>query len=322
MNELVSVIIPVYNVEKYLGECLESVTNQTYKNIEILLINDGSTDGSGEVCDQYAQKDNRIKVLHKKNGGVSSARNAGLEMAQGDFITFIDADDLVGKEYVSSMYETSVKFNADIIFCKYSNYVNGKVYDVVEELPDKLDADDKDKYISFICRFFECKKRVFGSSCRTLFKKELIQDLRFEPKIKISEDLLFLVYATLKAKRFASVDKHLYFYRQSNESVSASYKKDYITGQVILFEKLKNIFDLFKTKESKRTFNINICLLCYYTLSNELKYKQKNRKENVNKVRKSALYKYFNLKNGLRIRGKKRKLKFLTVWFLTKFRVI
>lgn len=101
MNEImISVIIPIYNTEKYLSRYIESVLNQSYKNFELLLINDGSKDRSGDICDEYAKKDNRIKVFHKENGGVSSARNLGLDNAKGDYVCFIDSDDYVGKRYL------------------------------------------------------------------------------------------------------------------------------------------------------------------------------------------------------------------------------
>ena len=323
MNELVSVIIPVYNADKYLAECIESVKNQTYKNLEILLINDGSKDKSGEICEQYAKNDARIRVIHKQNQGVSSARNDGISLSTGQYLTFIDSDDIVDENYVLSMYKKSVDTNADITLCRYSNLIQGNLFDVVEDLPEFLEVDfESEEFINFVCRLLNYKSLVFGSSCRTLFKTDLIKELRFDPRIKISEDLLFSLCAVLKAKRFASVDKHLYFYRHAQNSATESYKKGYLDGQVILYEELKKKFDLFNSKVSKKAFEIYSCLLCYYTLSNELKFKQDNRKENVRKIRKSVLYKHLNLKNGLRFRGVKKKLKFLTVWFLVKFRVM
>ena len=99
MEDLITIIIPIYNVEKYLRECLDSVINQTYKKLQIILIDDGSNDNSGKICDEYKEKDNRIEVMHKANGGVSSARNAGLKIAKGDYITFVDGDDYLDKDY-------------------------------------------------------------------------------------------------------------------------------------------------------------------------------------------------------------------------------
>ena len=100
--DLITVIIPVYNVEKYLKECLESIINQTYKNLEIILIDDGSTDASGEICDEYSKRDNRIRVVHKANGGLSSARNLGLDIANGEYVTFIDSDDYIDLEFMKT----------------------------------------------------------------------------------------------------------------------------------------------------------------------------------------------------------------------------
>ena len=104
MEDLISVIVPVYNVEKYLNKCIDSIINQTYKNLEIILVDDGSQDSSGKICDEYTKKDNRIKVIHKENGGVSSARNIGLNNATGEWIAFIDADDWVDEEYLQTLF--------------------------------------------------------------------------------------------------------------------------------------------------------------------------------------------------------------------------
>ena len=110
-NPKISVILPVYNVEKYLRQCLDSVINQTYKNLEIILVNDGSTDNSGKICEEYALNDERIKVIHKENGGISSARNAAIDIAKGQYITFIDSDDDVELDYIDYLYDILKKFN-------------------------------------------------------------------------------------------------------------------------------------------------------------------------------------------------------------------
>ena len=115
--DLISIIIPVYNVEQYLSRCIDSVINQTYKNLEIILIDDGSTDDSGEICDEYALKDNRIKVMHKQNGGVSSARNEGLDISKGNYIGFIDSDDFIEKDMYEFLYDLLTKNNCDISCC-------------------------------------------------------------------------------------------------------------------------------------------------------------------------------------------------------------
>ena len=103
-NKLVSIVVPIYNVEKYLKRCVNSLLNQTYKNIEIILVDDGSTDSSGAICDQYKPKDNRIVVVHKSNGGLSDARNTGIDMARGEYIAFVDSDDYIHEDYIYNMY--------------------------------------------------------------------------------------------------------------------------------------------------------------------------------------------------------------------------
>ena len=109
-NQLISIIVPIYNVEKYLKQCIESIISQTYRNIEIILVDDGSPDNCGKICDEYSQKDKRIIVLHKENGGLSDARNKGIDIAKGDYLTFVDSDDFVNIDYIEKLYN-SIKFN-------------------------------------------------------------------------------------------------------------------------------------------------------------------------------------------------------------------
>lgn len=118
----ISVIVPVYNVEKYLSQCLDSIIHQTYKNLEIILVDDGSTDSSGLICDNYSQKDKRIKIIHKCQGGLSDARNAGLKIATGEYISFIDSDDFIDKNMYSILINNTQKYNSDIVWFNYYNY--------------------------------------------------------------------------------------------------------------------------------------------------------------------------------------------------------
>ncbi|EPX11381.1 glycosyltransferase family 2 protein [Streptococcus agalactiae] len=123
--EKISIIIPVYNVKKYLNDCIQSVINQTYNNLEIILIDDGSTDGSGDYCDEIAKKDSRIFVYHKTNGGLSEARNVGIKISTGKYITFIDSDDYIENLYIETLYNSLIEYKADmslsIILCKHSS---------------------------------------------------------------------------------------------------------------------------------------------------------------------------------------------------------
>lgn len=120
--ERISVIVPVYNVEKYLDKCVQSILNQTYENIELVLIDDGSTDGSSKICDKYGKIDSRVKVIHKENGGLSSARNRGIDEAVGKFITFIDSDDYIHHQMLEILYEGIIKNKSDISICEYRRF--------------------------------------------------------------------------------------------------------------------------------------------------------------------------------------------------------
>ena len=128
--ELVSMIIPVYGVEVYLGECLETVLNQTYKNLEIILIDDESPDRCPEICDQYAQKDERIKVIHQKNGGAANARNHGLDMATGEYICFIDSDDKIENNYVEKLLGAIKENKAEVVVCSFKQWYKDKTQDL------------------------------------------------------------------------------------------------------------------------------------------------------------------------------------------------
>ena len=128
MNPLVTIIIPVYNVEKYLPKCLDSIINQTYNHLEIIIVDDGSKDSSGLICDEYALKDQRIKVLHKKNGGLSSARNAGLDIAKGDYIMFVDSDDYVESHYCEVPLKHALEKNVRIVSFGYNKiFIDGNI---------------------------------------------------------------------------------------------------------------------------------------------------------------------------------------------------
>jgi len=205
-KHLITVIIPVYNVEKYLNRCIESIINQTYKNLEIILVDDGSTDNSGKICDEYALKDNRIKVIHKQNGGVSSARNKGLEVATGEYIGFVDSDDYIEKDMYEYLYNGCVFFNAQISSC--STLFEGKV----------IDKQKREFYIQkdFIENFntFPC------SVWNRLFKKDLIYGLRFDEHIFFGEDLLFSFFAFFKSQKVCFLKENKYNYISNTNSLS------------------------------------------------------------------------------------------------------
>ena len=182
---LVSVIIPVYNVEPYLREALDSVLSQTYDNLEIILIDDGSTDGSGDICDEYALHDSHIRVIHQNNKGLSAARNAGLDVISGDYIVFLDSDDVYLPEYVSYLKEILVKEDADIVECKLKTFRNGESYANNESITDQSTEYRTFNRIEALHALVHDDISVVATN--KLYKRKLWDDIRF-PEGYVYED--------------------------------------------------------------------------------------------------------------------------------------
>lgn len=216
MNDLVSVIIPVYKTEKYLRESLNSVINQTYRNIEIILVDDGSPDNCPKICDEYAEMDNRLKVIHKKNAGVSDARNRGLDVAIGEYITFVDSDDIVNEYYVEKLYKTLVETDAEISICQVLCSEEKNKIDEMFVLSGKDAVKDLYKRSCGIKSdyFLGIPMAVWGK----LFKKDYFRNIRF-PFGKIHEDVAVLPLLLYKSKRVCVIAKGLYYYRHRDGSI-------------------------------------------------------------------------------------------------------
>ena len=215
MTPDVSVIVPVYNVEKYLPRCVKSIIDQRVKNIEILLINDGSTDSSGEICDKFAELDNRIKVIHKKNGGLSDARNAGLDIAKGKFIGFIDSDDYVHPEMYKILLEGITNNDCDIAECGFE-----EVFSEGAEINNYIDSIGSGK-IYF--RKQAILSSIMDHHCRTyvwnkLYKRELWEKIRF-PYGKIYEDVFTTHKVINEATKLIKFEQVLYYYFQREGSI-------------------------------------------------------------------------------------------------------
>ena len=210
---MVSVIVPVYNVEKYLGECVDSVLTQTYTELEIILVDDGSPDRCGEICDEYALKDSRVKVIHKENGGLSDARNAGMKAARGKYIYFLDSDDYIAADAIEKLVGISEKEQTDIV---YFDYVN-----IMEDFNDPDYSEDCGRKHSYapdsgskmLERMF--RNQEYHSMVQLQFYRLnfiIDNNLAFYKGI-IHEDELFTVQACLKAKKTACLNEQLYFRR-------------------------------------------------------------------------------------------------------------
>ena len=205
LQELISVIIPVYKVEEYLTRCVDSVINQTYKNLEIILVDDGSPDNCGIICDEYAQKDSRIKVIHKENGGLSSARNVGVDVAKGTYIAFVDSDDFIHEEFIEKLYEILKSNDADISQCDFIK-TNG-------EKPN-LDTEETIKVydnISFLDSMYKVNGVHIVVAWNKLYKSELFAEIRY-PEGKIHEDEAVIHLLIHKANKCVRTNRQMYYY--------------------------------------------------------------------------------------------------------------
>ena len=235
-NKKISVIVPIYNVEKYLNRCVDSIINQTYKNLEIILVDDGSPDNCGKICDEYAKKDNRIKVVHKENGGVSSARNVGLNIATGDYIGFVDGDDWIDLYMYEKLLYNSIKYNSDITCCNAITYLNNKF------IPSDYDKNVKVFSVEeFIKKLMlgDCQRSVWSM----LYSKKIIKDTFFNENICFSEDYLFNYEVGIKSKKIVNIGQDLYYYFVRNTSMTNDYKycncRDRVRVAEIVFESQK-----------------------------------------------------------------------------------
>ncbi len=214
----ISIIIPIYNVEKYLPACVESILQQTYKNLEVILVDDGSPDRCPAICDELAQKDDRIRVIHQKNKGLSGARNTGIDNAQGDYLIFVDSDDTVEQTLVEELYTYAEKWNCAIVACG-RNYIfeDGQIVCKI--------AHDESKVYGFEEAMQEMNSfRLFDMSAwAKIYRKELFEDIRF-PEGKLSEDYYIMYKLFDKAQTIGYVAKPLYNYLQRQSSISRNKK--------------------------------------------------------------------------------------------------
>lgn len=215
MKSKISIIVPVYKAEPYLRKCIDSILNQTFKEFELILVNDGSPDKSGEICDEYANKDIRIKVIHKKNGGQSSARNEGLNIAKGDYIGFVDSDDWLDRDMFRVLYENIIETGSDISICGTRDIK--KQQDIRNQVGESKTIIYEDKNKIFSIMF---SQNIFGwGPCNKLYKKNKIKNLRFLQG-RIYEDVVYNLIAFSSALKVVSTSAKKYNYLQINSSTT------------------------------------------------------------------------------------------------------
>ena len=235
MNELISVIVPVYNVEKYLKKAVQSIQNQSYKHLEIMLINDGSTDSSGDICDELAASDSRIVVIHKKNGGVSTARNEAQKLAKGNYVIYVDSDDYIHEEMIQSLYEQLIAENADVSSCSVMNvYQNSQTPQCSDE--NLYFVYNQEEFL----REYLIGQRVQGTLGNKLIRKEITDQLEF-PVGKIYEDAYYHLQLVQVAKKYVVHTKPYYYYYHRNQSLTTN---PYHERDLVYLDVYQKFYDL------------------------------------------------------------------------------
>lgn len=294
MNYNISIIVPIYNVEKYLEECIESIINQTYTDFEVILVNDGSKDKSGEICDRYSNIDKRVKVIHKENGGLSDARNIGIKHSSGDFIMFVDGDDIIDKRMCETLYCLCINNKADMASCAIREF---------RELSD-IDNDEISNKNIKIYENNIIQANYNGdlndiSACNKIYKSNMFKEVLF-PKGRIYEDVSIMYKLYLRCNILVETNEELYYYRRGHESITTNnefnpkrfdivpmYEEQYRElnrissdiGQIIKRDYLINLRCIFVDLLNGNTENRDY-YLCKTTklIRNELKYFIKNKK--------------------------------------------
>lgn len=247
MDKLISFIIPVYNVEKYLEECVESILVQCDERCEIILVDDGSTDNSGEICDMYANKEKIVKVIHKKNGGLSSARNTGFKVAVGKYIAYIDSDDRIEKNSIQKILKWIGQSDSDICFMDAIKFFpDGKEISLGDNIKKEFVVG---KEREEVLRYISTRPKFSGSACTKLFRRLFLldNDIMFPDDRRFSEDLGYCLETIIKAERFDALEFRYYEYRQNR------------VGSITAKITAKNFWDLsLFVKEFSKKLTINM----------------------------------------------------------------
>lgn len=287
MDKLVSIVVPVYNAEKYIYNCVESIMKQVYKNLEIILVDDGSIDTSPLICDKLAQQDSRIKVIHKKNGGVSSARNAGIEMVTGEYLMFADSDDIVDGHWVARMVQLAELWNVNFVICTYR--LCKTMYEAMipinhEKAFEPVWAMSKEEFYSVLGYMMTFRETMFAP-WNKLFVTSIVKEhkIQFPEDMSYGEDLLFNLKYLEYCNGVIETREQLYNYiMQNTDSLEAKYKPDLFENQTRLYKAVKQFMIEHNVYRGYNVSNISY----YYTkrvlASIVNQFHEKNEKSSLN----------------------------------------
>lgn len=272
----VSVIVPVYNVELYVNRCVDSIINQKFKNFEIILIDDGSTDNSGKICDEYAQKYDIIKVFHKKNGGLSSARNCGIDRAKGEYIAFIDSDDFIHHDMLSTLYNNIIKYNTDISMCdflKVSDEKTNCILDIIKDETTIILSGEEAQY-----ELYKENPVEFVVAWNKLYRKKIFKDLRYEEgRIYEDEFIIHKIFNKIKSIVYVH-SRYYYYYIRDNSIVNSKFNIKNLDATYALKDRADfyHKIGLEKLSEIADYNYVRRFFYDYYKAKNELKDCKKN----------------------------------------------
>lgn len=218
--DLVSIIVPVYKVEQYLHECVDSILAQTYKNIEVILVDDGSPDGCPQICDEYASKDSRVRVIHKLNGGLSDARNFGLDVAKGKYVTFCDSDDKIDSQMIATLMNFAFNYKADIIGCESVMFDTENLTEIpiYHSSIEMVEHNAEKSTIRLLYGSMD------SSVCNKLFRREIIGEIRFI-KGRYNEDIIFLAKMFTRCSKMLQINDAFYRYRITDGSITHTFNE-------------------------------------------------------------------------------------------------
>ncbi len=284
--ELISIIVPVYKVEPYLDKCVSSIVDQTYKNLEIILVDDGSPDNCPAMCDEWTKKDSRIKVIHKQNGGLSDARNAGMSIATGEFIGFVDSDDLIDKGFTEQLYNALKETGADISACDFREFHDDTEVSVSVNKTAQVEVSTCEEAIEDI----QHNRRFRAVVWNKLYTRKILSGESFETGRK-HEDEFFTYRLYDKASGLAYIDVPLYSYRQRPGSIMTSFSPEYLD---ILDAYLERIA-LLRKKYPRLvpTDKLNFCMACmnlYSEVSNIDADSQREAKKHIRNCRRKIRF--------------------------------
>ncbi len=265
---LFSVIVPIYKVQKYLVRCVDSVLNQSFKDFELILVDDGSPDGCPEICDSYAEKDKRVKIIHKENGGLVSARQAGICIAEGKYIFNLDGDDALAADALMSAYEIIKETDADIVSFSYKIYEKGEIKEKVDDLADEglYERESIKKFIYPKLLVDKNMEHLFYFLWGKAIRRSLVtpHQLNVSGKISLGEDLSCIVPCYLEAEKIYMSKKAIYLYTIRDDSISTSFKTEQLTQ---IEEVVKLLHSLNGPEDFKEQISRYSCFMCFAMLA-------------------------------------------------------